>query len=300
MSALSWINPFLSNGVLPMEYSNRLFAILDECRTGKFLSDFDVDTNRGDLERWEDINSYIDANEIELTDEQTEAHSLISTYVFKNTFAGSQAELYEEMLETCISHPMVCPSVISGISEMAGYLPEKYHKKLPTRGGWIMIKRDIMVEEKLRPVVYGVYFAKGYWVECPRAKTVVKDYKIRLANAGKRYMVKINTGLSDISVYPHEYVVVDDIKIIFATLGKDYEMVKLGGTPNVEEERTHYLLSRGISRDKVYEKLLATVNTSNYCFFKPSEQTANALYRMHNGMSSVIADFEPPKLAIKF
>lgn len=291
---------FEKNTDLPAEYSKVLFEISEACRTEEFLSNFETDNKLTELEKWRDLNSYIEENEIELSDTQAAAHSAICIYVLKNTFAGNQSELYAELLEKSCYNTMCTPNVKAAEAQLMEYLPAAYDKKLPTRGGWILVAKPVTVEEKFRPVVYGIYFAKGYWKPDPRAQAIAKDYKIKLANAGSRYMIRINTGLSDVSLYPHEYILIKDIKEVFAELGKSYEMVKLGGTPNVEEERVHYLLSRGISREKIYEKLLSTVNTVNYCMFHPTQKTIEDLDEIVNTrFKSPFIDYVAPSITVK-
>ncbi len=289
----------MGNG-LPFQTKQKLIRLLDKCNDGSFTyGEMLKDGNWTDFDEFNDIENFIDNNDIELEEYESDLIRQINVYVTKNVRYNSSKELYEGILRRCTA--VQCPTSEGMYAEMASYLPEDYNKKLPTKGGWIMIKKDIPVEDKAKPVLYGVYFAKGVWRDSGMALNIAKEYKLKFPNAGKQYIVKTNNGNTDVFIHPHEYIVVDGIKAILAEIGVGYDLVKLGGTPNIDEDRVHYLQSRGIKKEDIYMRMLEAVNVTNFCYFHPREEMINELDRHINGIyKSVFEKFVPETIKVNF
>jgi hypothetical protein len=288
------------NKVLLPSDRHRLQAIHRACKAETFINKFaDTASNEKALEEFTDLSEYIIDNEIELEDLEREMLLEVQTYVKLATFAGSKADLYEEQLEALIYNRDVHGgNMVGRQSEMAAHLPDKYNKKLPNKGGWLLVSADVPVEEKYKPVKFGIYFAKGVWKESSMAASICKEYRIRIPNSGKRYMVRISVDGKEVHLNNHEYVPVTDIKTILASLGKDYEMVKLGGEANIESNRVHYLESRGIPKEEIYKKLLSSVNTMTYCYFKPTPDAVKYFQNVQDGTDNIFCQFVPPQLKL--
>jgi len=148
-------------------------------------------------------------------------------------------------------------------SEMAHYYPEEYNKKLPKGGGWIIVTTDIPVAPANKPHLFGVYFAKN----ASRSKYITVEF-INNPVHFQYYMVQITTEAGDVSLNPHEYMIVSDMKEILGSVGKEFDMIKLGGDTNYDQAKVHYLATRGIPQYEAYDMLLGSVNSTKFAYFK--------------------------------
>lgn len=152
-------------------------------------------------------------------------------------------------------------------AEMMCYYPEEYGRAIPSRGAWVMILREIPVEEKYRPGLYNAYYAKPSPIATDAdISTGGKPMIVSI----KRHLAKIAVEAGEVMLWPYEYLVIKDPSDILQGTGQDkeYEMVRLGGTANYDAAKIHYLGTRGVSEDKVYSMLLGDINAINYCYFR--------------------------------
>lgn len=190
---------------------------------------------------WEEIQFFIDKYKA-LTDQRSKTQKIRDYIEQKAQFGGSYG--YD--------------------AEMSAYYPEEYGKLIPKKGAWIIIIRDLPVEEKMKPSLYGVYFALPEYTIHKAPITEKIEYPIR------RMKAKINTANGEVMVLPHEYHIVQEIADVIAGTGPDgeYEMVKLGGDATYDDAKVHYLLTRGIPKEETYKLLLGNVGTINFCYFR--------------------------------
>lgn len=142
-------------------------------------------------------------------------------------------------------------------AERQRYYPEEYDKKLPKKGTWVMIRTVLPVEEKYRNEKYDVYYA------VPTPKTVSLGEGIRVPY----YQVQVVINGQEVGVMPHEYVITD-IKGVLEGIPHQWEMIRLGGTSNYDAGKVHYLGTRGISKEQVYNMLMGSIQSLNYCYYK--------------------------------
>lgn len=156
-------------------------------------------------------------------------------------------------------------------SEHQKYYPEEHGKKLPKAGGWIMvIPERIPVENS--PEQYTTYYAKP--------DILYQSIDIDYAGTFKvpYYRVKITMESGDLNLWPHEYVIITDIRGIMNEVSTNYELVRLGGDANYDVAKVHYLRTRGISQSDVYDMLLGAVNSTTFCYFKLVDSETREYY----------------------
>lgn len=156
----------------------------------------------------------------------------------------------------CMSH-----SREDMLAEEQKYYPEKFGKNLPRKGGWVLMLKIVPVEEKYRNELFDVRYA----VPIPNKKVLHDE-------GGKPivvpyYKAQIQVNGQEVTIWPHEYVPYD-IKEVLEGVGHQWEFVRLGGSTNYDEAKVHYLGTRGISRDKVYELLMGSIQSLDYCYYK--------------------------------
>lgn len=301
---MSWLQEIKNGGgvfggddkTLPSDYR----LLLEKLTKGITNKNLTLDDKT--IDDWADFWDYVNINQIELNDIQLESADKVDAYIAKQTFKGNQNSLYKEQLSRLIvnsplsTHENTC-------AELEWLFPAEYEKKLPTKGGWILVARDIPVEKLIAPVKYGVYYAKGFWSNHSIAQLVKKKYgTTSVPNAGRKYQVKVSSHGKEVVLNPHEYVLVPDVCEILRSIGEDYEMVKGGGSANIEMERVHYLMSRGMSQESIYLRLLATVKSMTFCHFEPKSDFIEKLLaelsgkRMTNIKDNPLANFAPPTI----
>lgn len=218
-----------------------------------------IEVQHRDLYR--EVDDFLANNEM---DEDWPDWEMVNTFLGKYkdlTDTSSMAQKVRELIEAKAGW-----SGPGYDAEVAAYYPEEYGKAIPSRGKWIMPIREIPVEEKFRPGLYNAYYAKPYYTPVEFAIGEHKKTVIRM----RRLKARINVEAGEVMLLPHEYVVIDDTTSILQGVGeaKEYEMVRLGGTPDYDRAKVHYLGTRGVPAAQVYEMLLGDINTTNYCYFR--------------------------------
>lgn len=177
----------------------------------------------------------------------------------------SKFELLDSAIESniLVEESLVRPGGKTYDSERQKFYPEQYQKKLPKVGAWIMIIAEY-IPVQFPPERFGIYYAKS-------AATTqnVTPYGSRSIKV-PYYRIKITTDQGDLCLWPHEYIIVEDIKEVMSGVGTEFELVRLGGDTNYDSAKVHYLGTRGIDQADVYNLLLASIGTTNYCYFKLS------------------------------
>lgn len=239
--------------VLDRDYTSGLRRqVLDFIHTR--LSQEEVFRSKVYEELYNDVNEFLESHQ-SLDDEWkywTEVQEFFNKYKLL-TDRRSKADKIREIIE------MRCQfgGSENWEAEMSAYYPEEYHKEIPKKGCWIMIIRVPYVEEQYRPHQYGVYYAIPEWT-----KSRLESYEIR------RLKAKINTEAGEVMVLPHEYIIVRDIKDVVEGVGKEYDIVKLGGSAAYDAEKVYYLLTRGVPMEEAYQLLLGDIGSINFQYFK--------------------------------
>lgn len=165
---------------------------------------------------------------------------------------------------------------IDGESEMMRYYPEKYNKKLPKNGGWIIVTSIPGVVVEAQPELFGVYYAKAVPIKKQISVAEFARNRIRVYDY---YKVKINTLFGELCLWPHEYSLISNIDDVLDGVGEEYEMVKLGGDTNYDQSKVHYLGTRGISQAEVYQMLMGSINSTTFAFFRLASQEYKDYYQ---------------------
>jgi hypothetical protein len=156
-------------------------------------------------------------------------------------------------------------------SEHQKYYPEEHGKKLSKAGSWIMIVPErIPVEHS--PEQYTIYYAKPDPLSQEMEVEFAETFKVPY------YRVRITTDHGDLNLWPHEYVMINDIREIMSEVGTNYELKRLGGGANYDSSKVHYLGTRGIGQADVYDMLLGAVNSTTFCYFKLTNPETREYY----------------------
>jgi len=176
----------------------------------------------------------------------------------------SQDELQEEINESIDEYIYNEIGGANTTAERMKYHPEEYNKKLPKKGGWIMVIMDIPTTAK--PIKYSAYFA----VPAPLKKTIQLKYGFHRNQKADvpYYRVRIQTQEGEVHLWPHEYIYIKESAILTEEVGNSFDMIKMGGDTNYDTAKVHYLKTRGIPESLTYELLLSGVNSINHVYFK--------------------------------
>ena len=83
--------------------------------------------------------------------------------------------------------------------------------------------------------------------------------------AGRQpYQAVIQTPAGDLHLWPHEYVICENPKMLLGQEG--VEIHSLGGDPVLDEEQLFYLTSRGIPGDVATQMLFDQIKSQSYCY----------------------------------
>lgn len=209
-----------------------------------------------------EVNDFLDNNEV---DDEWPDWAMVNTFLSKYRELNDSTTIAEKVRGLIEAKAMFSRG--EGYdAELAAYYPDEYGKAIPSRGVWVMPVREIPVEEKFRPGLYNAYYAKPAYtpVEFSIGEGKPKIVKMR------RLKARINVEAGEVMLLPHEYVVINNPADILQGVGeaKEYEMVRLGGIPDYDQAKVHYLGTRGVPAAQVYEMLLGDINTINYCYFR--------------------------------
>jgi hypothetical protein len=147
-------------------------------------------------------------------------------------------------------------SIEGRTSERQRYYPSEYGKELPKKGAWVMLMIVLPIESKHRNNKYDIYYA------------VPKPERSRLGDGiiVPYYKVQVVINGQEVGVWPHEYVPYN-ISEVLEGVGTQWVLNRLGGTPNYDPAKVHYLGTRGVTQEQVYKMLMASIKSLNYCYF---------------------------------
>jgi Fe-S cluster assembly ATP-binding protein len=253
------LSGYFKKGVIDVGYQRNMHTDVVKFNTAR-LSAEDVIGDQEYKELYDKVTAYIDQHDLEDSMYWDEIQTFTEKY---EGLINTRSKV--QRIRNAIEQRAQFSGMGGGYdAEMSAYYPKEYGKAIPKKGCWIIIIREIPVEEKMRPSLYGVYYALPEYTTHSISISDKIEYPI------KRLKAKINTENGETMILPHEYTVVQDIADVIAGTGVDgeYEMVKLGGDATYDNAKVHYLLTRGIPKEETYNLLLGDVGTINFCYFK--------------------------------
>ena len=168
----------------------------------------------------------------------------------------TKREKLDELIENILTNSMgMSPAAYD--SERQKYYPAEYGKELPRKGAWVMLLDVLPIEDKAKNEPFDIYYA----IPIPSKR----EFGDKLS--APYYKVQIVVRGHEVTVWPHEYVPYD-IKEVLQGVGTQWEFKKLGGDTNYDSAKVHYLRTRGIKQETVYEMLMASVSSVNYCYYR--------------------------------
>jgi hypothetical protein len=141
-------------------------------------------------------------------------------------------------------------------AERAKYYPAEYGKEIKKKGEWIMLLRVLPVQKQWQNEKYDIYYAVPTPSRMRLGEGIVVPY----------YKVQIVINGQEVCVWPHEYVPYN-ISEVLEGVGTQWVFHRLGGTPNYDVAKVHYLGTRGISKEQVYQMLMGAIQSLNYCYY---------------------------------
>lgn len=195
--------------------------------------------------------------------DEWEEWDLVNSFIKTYTELNDTRSINVKVREYVEGRAMYAGTGTAYDAEMMAFYPAEYGKDIPARGKWIMPIMEIPVEEKFKPGLYNVYYAKPAYTPV-EIQIGEKTAKIR------RLKAKITVEAGEVMLLPHEYVVINNPTDILQGVGegKEYEMVRLGGTANYDQAKVHYLGTRGVSEADVYQMLMGDLNSTTFCYFR--------------------------------
>jgi hypothetical protein len=147
------------------------------------------------------------------------------------------------------------------------YFPADYGKELPEAGGWIMLLLSVRVGKAVGETVKKITVPHlSIWYATPTTILCGKQFDgVKLP----MHQAIIRTLDGDVHVWPHEYTKVDLAKYLEFTDGEGLHIRFLHPeTGGFDENKLHYIRSRGISEAEAKRWLLPELNNPNFCYFE--------------------------------
>lgn len=138
-------------------------------------------------------------------------------------------------------------------SEVERYFPERYGKKIPEEGAWIMV--TTIPRTEIRVQQFSMYYAME----------VERNYDSRYMVS--QHLARILTDEGDLMLWPEEYVVVKDISAYYEFLDEGLIVNWLSEDAAVNPENIFYIRSRGISKKDAFLMLIGEVKERGLCYF---------------------------------
>ena len=153
------------------------------------------------------------------------------------------------------------------------YFPADYDKELPESGGWIMMLMAVHVGKSAGDSVKEITAPHlSIWFATPTKTLTGRSFdgvKMQMSQA------IIRTLDGDVHVWPHEYTRVDLAKYLEFTDEDGLHIRFLHPeTGGFDENKLHYIRSRGISESKAKRWLLPELNNPNFCYFELDPEIA--------------------------
>lgn len=207
-----------------------------------------------------------DLNELKNDDEHYDQALIDSVFEHyrKYTDDSTESEAIDNFIENRID------SIFTGTSkgEEERYYPERFNKRLPKMGGWIMVVDEIPVSEEARPVTYSVYFAKpDLIINKLKLEETFRRKSKEVSIPYYRVLITTENG-TKLNLWPHEYIYIQNIDNVTEEVGNSFEIVRLGGDTNYDNAKVHYLGTRGIDQSGVYRLLMNSINALDFMYFK--------------------------------
>ena len=147
------------------------------------------------------------------------------------------------------------------------YFPADYDKELPETGGWIMLLTSVHVGKAIGEAVKQITVPHlSIWFATPTKSQAGKNFE------GVKMVMSqaiIRTLDGDVHIWPHEYTRVDLAKYLEFTDDDGLHIRFLHPeTGGFDENKLHYIRSRGISEPEAKRWLLPELNNPNFCYFE--------------------------------
>ena len=155
------------------------------------------------------------------------------------------------------------------------YFPEDYGKKLPDEGGWILMLANVDVAKELNDgKLERIHVPHlSIWYAMPHATS----YSVEVGPVEMSAMQAIiQTPQGQVHIWPHEYNVVSDIsKWLQFTEEEGFFVHFLDPqSAGFDEQKLHYIRSRGISLAQARRWLLPEIKSPFCCYFTLAKEYA--------------------------
>lgn len=138
--------------------------------------------------------------------------------------------------------------------DMSNVFPEDYGKDLAEGGSWIQIQRPPCTEYTVPP--FSIWFATGWPTD----------------NRHPVKRVKIMTPDGELGILPAEYCIVKDITKWFGQEKEGVMMRQINLKPVCDEDKVHYMMSRGIRRKDALMLIIHEIKDMNFLWFEFAPQ----------------------------
>lgn len=138
---------------------------------------------------------------------------------------------------------------LANMTEFENTFPEDFGKKLPPEGKWVQIKHTPHTEFTVPP--FSIWFALP-WEDSAHSKN----------------RVKIVTPSGSLGLWPHEYMVVEDMTQYLGRESEGILLHQMNDKPVCNVDHLFYLMSRGITRKQAVMMLINDIKDPTFLWLE--------------------------------
>lgn len=147
-------------------------------------------------------------------------------------------------------------------AEHMSWFPEDFGAQIPEEGCWILVTKPPHTEIKINRF--------SIWYAMPEVRTKESGFALHLA--------RILTPVGDLWLWPHEYSKIEIAKYL-DFVGEGFEINYFSEAAEIDADKLHYVMSRGIKRPDALRLLLPTLQSQTVCWLEAHEELRGAFAR---------------------